>query len=167
MVLILLQSFLLALSALTLLEGLQEEHLFSGMPLMECSHVDHTSPENTFVGLPPSWMDTAVCRLYISINPPQPGGIRGPSRSPPVSWWLELRSDSSVMILPGIWTCQMAKEVEPSCFNDTWNWKAACYLPDRSVGNVSSIRDPKDFSERPCVKGIQSLSKRAFEHLAP
>jgi len=39
---------------------------------------------------------------YIGINPPQPGGTRTPSRSPPVSWWSERRTDSSVMILPGI-----------------------------------------------------------------
>jgi len=25
-------------------------------------------------------------RLHIGINPPQPGGTRAPSRSPPVSW---------------------------------------------------------------------------------
>jgi len=31
-------------------------------------------------------------------------------------------------------------------------------LPDRSISNMSNIRDPKDFSERPCVRGIQSLS---------
>jgi len=37
---------------------------------------------------------------------------------------------------------------------------AAGSLPDRSVGNVSGIRDPNDFSERPCVKDIQSPSKR-------
>jgi len=29
------------------------------------------------------------------------------------------------MILPGIWTCHVAKEAERSCFNDTWNWRAA------------------------------------------
>ena len=75
-----------------------------------------------------------------------------PSRSPPISWWTERCTDSSVMILPRIWTCHMAKEAEPSCFKDTWNWTAAGGLPDRSVGNVSDIRDPKDSSERPCVK---------------
>jgi len=94
---------------------------FSGVPLMECWHVDDTSPENTIVGLPRSWVDTDVCQLYTSINPPQPSGTRAPSRSPPVSWSSEWRTDSSVMILPVIWTCHVAKEVELSCFNDTWN----------------------------------------------
>ena len=42
--------------------------------------------------------------------------------------------------------CHVAKEAEPSCFIDTGNWRAAGSLPDRSVGNVSGIRDPKDFS---------------------
>ena len=64
-----------------------------------------------------------------------------------------------VMILPGIWTCRVTKEAEPSCFNDTWNWRTAGSHPDRSIGNVPSVWDPKDFSERPCVKGIQSSSK--------
>jgi len=33
---------------------------FSGVPLLECCRVDDTSPENTIVGLPPSWVDTDV-----------------------------------------------------------------------------------------------------------
>ena len=66
----------------------------SGMPLLECYRVDDTSSQNTVVGLPPSWVDTDVCRLYIGINPPQPGGTRAPSRSPPVSWWSKRRTDS-------------------------------------------------------------------------
>jgi len=126
---------------------------------MECCRVHDMSPENTTVGLPPGWVDTDVCRLYIGINPPQPGGTRAPSKSPPVSWWSQWCTDSSVMILPGNWTCYVAKEAEPSCFNDTRNWRAAGSFPDRSVGKVWSIWDPKDFSERPCVKGIQSLSR--------
>jgi len=101
---------------------------FSGVPLMECWHVDDTSPENTIVGLPRSWVDTDVSQLYSSINSPQPGGTRAPSRSPPVSWWLELHTDSSVMILLGIWTSHVAKEVEPPCFNDTWNSGSASSL---------------------------------------
>ena len=139
----------------------QRYSLFSGVPLMECCHVDDTSSENTIVGLPPGWVDTDVCRLYISINPPQlVGGTWAPSRSPPVSWWSERHTDSSVMILPGIWTCHVAKEAQPSFSNTgTWNWRAAISLPHRDVGNVSSLRDPKDFSKRPCVKGIQSPSK--------
>jgi len=68
---------------------------------------------------------------YIGINPPS--GTRAPSRSPPVSWWSEWRTDSSVMMLPGIWTCHMTKEVEPSCFNDTWNWRAAGSLQCTAV----------------------------------
>jgi len=84
--------------------------------------------------------------------------MRAPSRSPPVSWWLKRCTYSSVMILPGILTCHVAKEAESSCFNDTWNWRVAGSLLYRSVGNVLSIRDPKDFSERPRVKGIQSPS---------
>jgi len=124
---------------------LETPYFFSGVPLMECCCVDDTSSENTIVGLPPSWVDTDVCWLYIGINPPQPGGTRAPSRSPPVSWWSEWHTDSSMMILPGIWACHVAKEAEPSCFNDSWNWRAAGSLPDRSVGNLSSIWDPKDF----------------------
>jgi len=113
---------------------------FSGVTLMECCRVDDTSPENPIVGLAPSWVDTDVCRLYIVINPPQPGGTRAPSRSPPVSWWSERRTNSSVMILPGILACHMAKEAESSCFKDTWNWRATGSLPDRSVGNVLTCR---------------------------
>ena len=45
---------------------------------------------------------------------------------------------------------------EPSCY---LNLEGSRYsLPERSVGNASSIQDPQDFSERPCVKGIQSPS---------
>jgi len=96
-----------------------------GVPLLECCCVDDTSPENTIVGLPPGWVDTDVCRLYIGINSPQPGGTRAPSRSPPVSWWSKRHTHSLMMIVPGtIWTCHEAKEVEPSCFNDTANWRA-------------------------------------------
>jgi len=113
---------------------------------MECCHVDDMSPENTIVGLPPGWVDTDVSQLYISTSPPQPGGTRAPSRSPPVPWWSERRTDSLVMILPGIWTCHVAKEVQPSCFNDTWNWRAVGSVPGTSIGNMMSIRDPKDFS---------------------
>jgi len=92
-------------------------------------------------------------------------------QSPSVRWYagtlkvsssllvVGIRIDSPVMILPGIWTCHMAKEAEPSCFNDTWSWRAASSLPDRSVGKVWSLRDVKDFSDRACVKGIQSPSK--------
>ena len=46
-----------------------------------------------------------------SINPPEPGGTRAPSRSPAISWWSERRTDSSMMILNGIRTCHVAKEV--------------------------------------------------------
>jgi len=49
-------------------------YLFIGVPLMECCRVDDTSPENTIVGLPPSWVDTDV--LYICIDLPRPGGTR-------------------------------------------------------------------------------------------
>ena len=112
--------------------------LFSGMPLLECCHVDDMSPENTIVVFPQSWVDTDVCRLYIGFSPPQPGGMRAPSRSP-VFWWSERRTDSSMMILHGIWTCHVAKESEPSCFNDTWNWRPAGSLHDRGIGNVSLI----------------------------
>jgi len=76
-----------------------DDLLFSGVPLLECCRVDYTSPDNTIVGLTPSWVDTDVCRLHIGINPPQPAGTRAPSRSPPVSSWSERRTDSSVMIL--------------------------------------------------------------------
>ena len=95
---------------------------FSGVP-MKCCHVD-TWPENTIVGLPPSWVDTDVCRLYIGIIP-QPGCTRATSRSPAISWWSEWRTGSSLMILSGIWTCHVAKGAESSCFNDTGNWRAA------------------------------------------
>jgi len=131
----------------------------SGVPLMECCHADDTSSENMIVGLPPGWVDTDVSRLYIGINPPQPGGTRAPSRSPPVSWWTKWRTDSLVTILPGIWTCHVDREAALSCFNNSRNWRAAGSLPDRSIGNVSGIQDPKDFSEWPCIKGIQSPSK--------
>ena len=126
---------------------------------MECCRVNDTSPENRIVCLLPSWVDTNISRLYININPRLPGGMLAPSRSPPVFWWSERCANSSMMILPGIWTCHVAKEAETSCFNDTWNWRAAGSLPDRSIGEVSSIWDPKNFSERPCVRGIQLPSK--------
>ena len=110
-------------------------------------------------------MNANVCRLYIGINPPQPGGTRAPSRSPPVAWWSERRTASSVMILPGILTCHVAKEAKPSCFNNSANWRAAGSLPDRSIGNMSSIQDPKDFLDRPCVKSIQLPSKSLCDSL--
>ena len=47
-------------------------------------------------------------------SPSAAGGARAPSRSP-VSWWSKRRTDSSVMILPGIWTSHETKESEPSC----------------------------------------------------
>jgi len=75
--------------------------------------------------IPMIWLPTVDRHQY-----PQPGGTQAPSMSPPVPWWSERRTDSSVMILPGIWTCHVAKEAEPSCFNDTWNWRAAASLPD-------------------------------------
>ena len=63
--------------------------VLSGVPLLECYSVHDTSPENTIVGLPPGWVDTDVCRLYISINPTQSGSRWAPSMSPPVSWWTD------------------------------------------------------------------------------
>ena len=71
---------------------------------------------NTIVDLPPDWVNTIVSQLYISINSPRPGGTEAPSRSPPISWWLERCTDSSVMVLLGIWMCHVPKEAEPSCF---------------------------------------------------
>jgi len=44
---------------------------------MECCRVDDTSPENTIVGHLSNSVDTDVCRLYIGINPPQPGSYTG------------------------------------------------------------------------------------------
>jgi len=58
-----------------------------GAYIMECCRVDDTSPENMIVGLPPMLADSA--RLYISINPPQPGGMRASSTSPSIFWWSE------------------------------------------------------------------------------
>ena len=113
-----------------------QHYLFSGVPLLECCHVDDALPDNMIVVLPPGWVETSVSQLYTGINPPQPGGTRAPSRSPPVSWWSERCTDSSVMILPGIWTCHAAKEAEPSCFNDTGNCRVAGSLPDGSTGNT-------------------------------
>ena len=75
----------------------------SGVTVMECCSI---------VGLPPCWVDTDVSQLYISNSPHQPGGLQAPSRSPPVPWWSKWHTDSSVNILPGIWTCHTAKEVE-------------------------------------------------------
>jgi len=75
------------------LQDIGQHFFFSGMPLMECCRIDDASPENTIVGLPSSWVDTGVSRLYIDINPPQPGGMQVPSRSPAVSWWSERRTD--------------------------------------------------------------------------
>ena len=87
------------------------DFFFIGVPLMECWRVDDTSPENTIVGLPPGWVDTDVCRLYIGISSPQLGGTRAPSRSPPVSWWSQRRTDSSVMSLPWIWTLHESRTI--------------------------------------------------------
>ena len=33
----------------------------------------------------------------------------------------------------------MAKEAEPSCFNDTGNWRAAGSLPDRGIEIITDI----------------------------
>jgi len=41
---------------------------FSGVLLLECCPVADTLPENTVVGLPPSWVDTDVCRLKTTQN---------------------------------------------------------------------------------------------------
>lgn len=112
---------------------------------MECCRVDDMSPENTIVDLSPFLQAELIQMLAdctsasISFSQVVRGRPRGLLL---LSWWSERRTDSSV-ILPGIWTCHVAKEAQPSCFNDTWNWRAAGSLPDRSVDNVSNIRNPK------------------------
>jgi len=68
---------------------------------MECCFVDDTLPENMIVGLPPGWVDTDVSRLYIGINPPQPGGrprgllqsLGGWSNALMARWWPCLESE--------------------------------------------------------------------------
>jgi len=41
----------------------------------------------------------------------------------------------------------MAQTDASNFYNIDGNWRAAGSLPDRSVGNVSGIRDAKDFTE--------------------
>ena len=50
-----------------------------------------------------------------------------------------------------IWGKGGPKEEELSCFSENRNWRAMNSLPHRSVGNVSGIWDPTDFSAWPCV----------------
>jgi len=65
-----------------------------------CPNLNDLSPPAPML---PDWM-------YIRIDLSQPGGTWAPSRSPPISWWSERHTDSSMMIVPGIWTCLAAKE---------------------------------------------------------
>jgi len=62
-----------------------------------------------------------------------------------------------MVILPEIWTCHT--KIKPSCLYMKWNWRTAASIPHRSVGNVSGIWNPKDCTDWPRNKGIQSLSK--------
>ena len=76
-----------------------------GPCLIQCCHVDDTSPEHMIIVLPPGWVDTDVSRLYSSINHRQAGGTWRPSRPPPAAaWWSKRRTDSSMAIMPGIRT---------------------------------------------------------------
>jgi len=59
---------------------------FTGVHLLECCHVDDTSPNHTVVGLPQGRVDLNVGQMYNSIDVPQPGGTWGPSRSSPIKW---------------------------------------------------------------------------------
>jgi len=76
--------------------------------------------------------------------------LGGRSNALTAQWWSCLESERAT------WPKKRSVLVLMSFFNDTSNWRAAGSLPDRIIGNVSSIRNPKDFSDRPCVKGIQS-----------
>jgi len=65
---------------------------FSGMPVMECCHVDHTSPDHTIVGLAPGWVDTDVSWLH-------------QHQSPSARWYLGILevSSSRLVVEPTHW----------------------------------------------------------------
>jgi len=109
----------------------------ASVPMFLKCHVDDTLPDHMTVGLSPSWMDTNVNRLYISNNPPQPGGTWMPLRSPPVACW-----SSNTPIAPW-WSCLESAHDQrngaPSCFNKKWNWTTASSLLDRSIDDVCLV----------------------------
>ena len=69
------------------------------------------------------------------------------------------RSIDPMMILLRVRTCHMPKEVKPSLLNNVENWITAGNVPDSSVSDMPGIRDLEDFTERPCVKSIQSPTR--------
>ena len=101
-------------------------HFFSGMPLLECCCVDHTSPERTVVGLPPGWVDPSV--VYQHLDPPQPGGTWAPLRSSAMKWWLKWCTNDWVVILLVIWSCHVPKEMELTPWNKRRNWRTTSSL---------------------------------------
>jgi len=62
-------------------------------------------------------MDPDVGWLYISVDPPQPGGTWMPSRSSPVKWWFRQYPNDLVMILLQICLCHACKEAEQHLLN--------------------------------------------------
>ena len=89
---------------------------------MEHCCVDNTSPHHR----PSSRLSGPDdSRLYISINPPQPGGTWASTRSPPVTGQLEQHTNDLVVMLFHICSCQMLESAEPFFLNKGRDWRAA------------------------------------------
>jgi len=74
------------------------------------------------------WVDPIDGQLYSSIDLPQPVDTWAPSRSSSVTWWLRRCSNKSLVILLGICSCHMLKEMEPTSSNKKRNWRATGVL---------------------------------------
>ena len=52
-----------------------------------------------------------------------------------------------------------AQRSQASLLNKMGDWTTAGGLPDGSIGNMSGMRNPKDFAQRPWIEGVKSPSK--------
>jgi len=121
-------------------------------PMMKCCCVDDTSLEHAIAGLSPGWVDPDVDGLYIRNSLPQPGGM----------WVQKVSSNDWAVRVTPQWPKALGSALA-TCPNKRnrlsgIRWETGIQpvgsLPVSSVGNVSGIQDPEDFTERPCVKSI-------------